>query len=61
MDKNAGELARGDNELGDGVDGIVAVATEFLGRGGAPELAVKLCGSWIRISIDVEHGEEVSL
>ena len=43
MDENARELSRGDDELGNEIDGIVAIAAEVLrGRLVGPELAVKL-------------------
>lgn len=42
VNKNAGELARRDDEFGDEIDSIVAVATELLGRSSTPELAVEL-------------------
>lgn len=42
VDKDSSELARRDDEFGDEIDGIVAIATELLGRRRAPELAVEL-------------------
>ena len=43
MDEDASELARSDDEFGDEIDSVVAVAAEVLRRRGAiPELAVEL-------------------
>ena len=43
VDEDASELARSDDEFGDEIDSVVAVATKVLRRRGAiPELAVEL-------------------
>ena len=43
MDEDASELARSDDEFGNEIDSVVAVATKVLRRRGAiPELAVEL-------------------
>ena len=43
VDENSRELARSDDEFGDEIDSVVAVATKVLRRRGAiPELAVEL-------------------
>ena len=61
VDKDAGELARRDDELGDEIDGIVAVTAELLGRRSAPELAVELYDAdhTIRISIYAVQSKRV--
>ena len=44
VDEDASELSRGDDELGNEIDGVVAVAAEVLGDSLiGPELAVELC------------------
>ena len=44
MDKNAREFSGGNDELGNEIDGVVAIAAEVLrGRLVGPELAVELC------------------
>ena len=46
VDENARELSRGDDELGNEIDSVVAVATEILGHSlVGPELAVQLHGN----------------
>ena len=46
VDENACELSRGDDELGNEIDSVVAVATEILGHSlVGPELAVQLHGN----------------
>jgi hypothetical protein len=51
VDQHSGKRAAGQNELGDEVDGIVAITTEVVGRRCVPEFLVELGGERVSVLV----------